>query len=193
MSGRVRDAFTARGHDAVSCDILPSLTPGNHYQGDIRDLLGSESWDLMIAFPPCTDLSVVCAKDWPAKQADGRQGRALAFVQMLMDAPIQRVAIENPVGRINTAIRKPDQIINPYQFGDPWKKRTCLWLKGLPLLVATEVVEPKGHWVDGGSRVAHKDREFGDAKFGSKSSEARSKQRNLTFPGIARAMAEQWG
>jgi hypothetical protein len=191
-SGRVRDAFTARGHHAVSCDLLPSATPGRHHQGDVRDLLGDE-WDLMIAFPPCTDLSVIGAKQWAAKQADGRQRAALDFVLMLMGAPIPRVCVENPVGKINTAIRKPDQIINPFQFGDPWRKRTCLWLRDLAPLAPGPVVEPVGHWVDGGTRVQRKDRAYGDARFGSGSDAARKIERSATFPGIARAMAEQWG
>lgn len=191
FSGRVRDAFLAEGHDAVSCDLLPSETAGPHIVGDIRELIYSE-WDLMVAFPPCTDLSVVGAAQWKAKQADGRQQRALGFVRLLMDVPIPRVAIENPVGRINTAIRRPDQIINPWQFGDPWKKRTCLWLKNLPLLEPTNVVAPRGSWVGGGSLAkggavsesgAYQGRKFADDV----------SARNKTFLGIAAAMASQWG
>jgi site-specific DNA-cytosine methylase len=112
FSGRVRDAFTARGHDAMSCDLLPSDRPGPHYQGDVRDILSS-GWDMMIAFPPCDHLSKAGSRWWPEKQADGRQQAALDFVTFLMDAPVERIAIENPVGRISTAIRKPDQIIQP--------------------------------------------------------------------------------
>jgi site-specific DNA-cytosine methylase len=176
MSGRVRDAFTARGHDAVSCDILPSLTPGNHYQGDIRDILGAEPWDLMIAFPPCTDLAASGARWWPVKQADGRQAAALEFVRLLMDAPIKRIAIENPVGLISSAIRKPDQIIQPWQFGHGEVKTTCLWLKGLPHLVPTCIVNGREQRV-----------------WRLPPSEDRAMRRSLTYPGIARAMADQWG
>jgi hypothetical protein len=111
-SGRVRDAFLANGHDAMSCDLLPTDTPGPHYQGDVRDILG-DGWDMMIAFPPCNHLAAIGARFWREKQADGRQGVALDFVRELMNAPIDRIAIENPVGRISTAIRKPDQIIEP--------------------------------------------------------------------------------
>ena len=167
FSGIVREAFARRGHEAWSCDLLESEQPTLfHHQGDARDLL-NDGWDIMIAFPPCTDLSVIGAAQWRAKQADGRQAAALAFVCELMAAPIPRIAIENPVGRISTAIRKPDQIIHPWQFGEPWMKRTCLWLSGLPALRPTVIVEPLGHWVDGGSRVAHKERAYGDARFGS--------------------------
>jgi hypothetical protein len=198
MSARVRDAFRARGHSARSCDLLPTLgDPRWHFRGDVFAALESQAWDLMIAFPPCTDLSSIGAGRWAEKQADGRQQAALDFVQRLMDAPVPRIAIENPVGRINTAIRKPDQIIQPYMFGDPWTKRTCLWLKGLPLLVPDHVVETQGHWVDGGTRVKRNPRlaglQFGGEKFGSHNEAARKQQRSLTFPGIARAMAEQWG
>ena len=192
FSGIVRDAFRARGHDAVSCDLLPTERPGPHIQADVRTVL-DDGWDMMIAFPPCTDLSVIGAKDWARKQADGRQQAALELVRALMLAPIRHIAVENPVGRISTAFRPPDQIIHPYQFGDPWMKRTCLWLTGLPALRPTKLVEPRGHWVDGGSRVTHKDRAYGDAKFGSGSDTARKVERSRTFPGIAAAMAAQWG
>lgn len=178
FSGRVRDAFIERGHDAVSCDLLPSETPGPHYQGHVEMLLFEpEQWDMMIAFPPCTYLSKAGARWWPGKQAE--QAEALDFVRLLMNAPIPYIAIENPVGRISTAIRKPDQIIEPYQFGDPWRKGTCLWLKNLPPLEPTRVVEPTGYWV-GGDRVKHG--EHRDPR-----------RRSLTFTGIAEAMASQWG
>lgn len=192
FSGRVRDAFIAKGHDAVSCDILPTMSPGPHYEGDVRDILG-DGWDLMIAFPPCTDLSIIGARYWEAKRDDGRQEAALDFVRLLLEADIPRIALENPVGLINSAIRKPDQIINPFQFGAPWRKRTCLWLKGLPNLEPTDIVEPVGYWVDGGSSVKHKSAAFGDAGFGSQREERRKAQRSLTFLGIANAMADQWG
>jgi len=192
FSGTVREAFRARGHDAVSCDLLPTEIPGPHHQGDARDVL-DQGWDMMIAFPPCTDLSVIGAAQWAAKQADGRQAAALALVRDLLTAPVRHIALENPVGRINTALRPPDQIIHPWQFGHPWLKRTCLWLVRLPELRPTGIVAPRGHWVDGGTRVAHKDRAYGDAKFGSGTDAARKSERSRTFSGIAEAMADQWG
>ena len=203
-SGRVRDAFTARGHFAMSCDLLPSDTPGPHYQGDLLNLIRpygpqrvkAMKWDLLIAFPPCTDLSSVGARYWPQKQADGRQGRALAFVQLLMDAPIDRIAIENPAGRINTAIRKPDQIIQPWMFGDPWTKRTCLWLKNLPPLKSTDQVAPQGFWVGGGSKAdGHSVSSEGarQHRTGKDKWKELAHDRNKTFAGIAAAMADQWG
>ena len=175
-SGRVRDAFLARGHDAVSCDVLPSSSPGPHRQGDVEAIL-DEGWDLMIGFPPCTDLAVSGALHFAAKRADGRQQVAERFFLALAAAPIPCIAIENPVGIMSTRWRKPDQIIQPYQFGDPWRKTTCLWLKGLPPLVPTCVVE-------------HNPRMQG--WHGTLGPE-RQRLRSQTYPGIARAMAEQWG
>lgn len=194
-SGRVRDAFIERGHEATSCDILPSDTPGSHYQGDVRDIL-DDGWDMLIAFPPCTDLSSIGAAYWPQKQADGRQQRALDFVRLLMDAPVPRTAVENPVGRINTAIRRPDQIIQPWMFGDPWTKRTCLWLRGLPLLEPTNAVEPNGFWVGGGSKKDGRSLSGEGARqnrTGSDKWADIAHDRNKTFQGIADAMADQWG
>lgn len=187
-TGRVRDAFTAAGHDATSCDTRPAETPGPHYQGDIRDML-SEQWDMLIGFPPCTHLSGAGAGCWAAKRADGRQPRALAFVLTLYLAPIPRIAIENPVGWLSTAWRKPDQIINPWWFGDPWKKATCLWLKGLPRLRPTEIVRPRGHWVSSGSNY-RRDRRL---QLSGGGKPARAGDWDKTFPGIAAAMADQWG
>ena len=174
-SGTVRDAFIARGHDAISCDYLPTEQPGPHYQGDIRDLL-HESFDLMIAHPPCTHLAVSGARHFPAKIADGRQMDALHFVRLLMLAHIPRIAIENPVSVISTRIRQPDQIIQPHQFGHGETKATCLWLKNLPLLIPTKIVsgrEPRIHRMPPGPD--------------------RWKERSRTYPGIAAAMADQWG
>ena len=184
-SGRVRDAFDARGHEVLSCDLLPSALPGPHYQGDVFDVI-DDDWDLMIAFPPCTHLSASGARWWPAKVADGRQQAALDFVQALMDAPIERIAIENPVGKISTAIRKPDQIVQPYMFGDPHTKTTCLWLKGLPLLVPTDVVGK-------GERHITKSGKSLPAWYNLPPSPDRAKKRSLTFPGFAAAMSQQWG
>lgn len=176
FSGTVRDAFILRGHDAISCDIIPSERPGPHIQEDVLLHL-DEGWDIMIAFPPCTDLAIAGARYWAEKEKDGRVQKAMNFVLDLYNAPIDKIAIENPVGLLNTRFRKPDQIINPYQFGEPWKKRTCLWLKGLPKLQPTQTVEPKGHWVSARCGGAHRSPRI----------------RSLTFPGIAKAMSEQWG
>lgn len=175
FSGRVRDAFIARGHAALSCDVLPCERPGPHYQGDVRDLLRpGMAWDLMIAHPPCTHLAVSGARWWPDKQAE--QAEALDFVRLLMAADIPRIAIENPVSKISTAIRKPDQIIQPWQYGHGETKTTCLWLKGLPPLIPTCVVEGRETKV-----------------WKSPDSRDRWKRRSRTYPGIAAAMAAQWG
>ena len=149
-SGTVRDAFTKLGHDAISFDILPTETPGEHIQGDIMDLPLSywKQFDLAICHPPCTDLAVSGARHFKSKlEKDPEcQNRALAFVQYCMDLPINKIAVENPVSIISTRIRKPDQIIQPYHFGDKAQKTTCLWLKGLPLLEHTNVVD-KGDFI----------------------------------------------
>lgn len=172
-SGTVRDAFRARGHDAMSCDLLPTEKPGPHHQGDVFDIL-DDGWDLMIAHPPCTHLAVSGARWWKDKLNE--QADALWFVAQLMDARIPRIAIENPVSKISTAIRKPDQIVQPWQFGHGETKATCLWLKGLPLLVPTQVVE-------GREARIHKMSPGPD----------RWKERSRTYQGIADAMAAQWG
>ena len=183
-SGTVRDAFIAQGHDAMSCDILPSDRPGPHYQGGVLNLL-DEDWDLMIAHPPCTHLAVSGAKHFAAKQADGRQAAALEFVQLLMDAPIPRICIENPVSIISTRIRKPDQIIQPWQFGHQATKTTCLWLKGLPPLVPTDIVGK-------GARHVTKSGKSLPVWYNLPPSPMRWKIRSATFQGIADAMAAQW-
>ena len=172
-SGTVRDAFIARGHDAMSCDLLPTEKPGPHYQGDVFDIIG-DGWDLMIAHPPCTHLAVSGARWWKDKLNE--QAEALWFVAQLMGAPIPRIAIENPVSKISTAIRKPDQIVQPWQFGHGETKATCLWLKGLPKLVPTKVVP-------GREARIHKMSPGPD----------RWKERSRTYQGIADAMAAQWG
>jgi site-specific DNA-cytosine methylase len=164
------------GHDAISCDLLPSLKDGPHYQGDVFDLLKpGHGFDLMIAFPPCTHLSSSGARWWSEKRADGRQQAAIGFVLDLAYADVPRIAIENPVGFLSTAWRKPDQIIQPWMFGDPFVKTTCLWLKDLPQLKPTNPV-------DGREQRCWKLPE----------SPNRAMLRSLTYPGIARAMAEQW-
>lgn len=137
FSGTVRDAFRALGHDAMSCDLLPTEAPGPHYCGDVRDVLGA-GWDLMVAHPPCTHLAVSGARWFKDKRAE--QAEALDFVRLLMAAPIPRIAIENPVSVISSRIRKPDQTIQPWQFGHGETKATCLWLQELPKLTATDIV-----------------------------------------------------
>ena len=173
FSGTVRDAFRRLGHDALSCDLLPTEAPGPHHQGDVRDVLG-DGWDLMVAHPPCTHLAVSGARWFKDKRAE--QAEALAFVRLLMDAPIERIAIENPVSVISTRIRKPEQIVHPGQFGHGERKATCLWLKGLQSLVPTNIVE-------GREARIHRMPPGPD----------RWKKRSLTYQGIADAMAEQWG
>ena len=187
-SGTVRDAFRARGHDAVSCDLLPSDAPGPHYQGPVQDIMG-DGWDLMIAHPPCTYLSV-SGMHWTTRGLRDPQltEDALAFVRMLMDAPVPRIAIENPVSVISSRIRKPDQIIAPSQFGHDASKKTCLWLKGLPLLRPTEIVEPR--IVNGRKRWGNQT-DSGQNKLPP--SKDRWKIRSATYAGIAQAMADQWG
>ena len=187
-SGTVRDAFRARGHDAVSCDLLPSDAPGPHYQGPVQDII-DDGWDLMIAHPPCTYLSV-SGMHWTTRGLRDPQltENALAFVRMLMDAPVPRIAIENPVSVISTRIRKPDQIITPSQFGHDASKKTCLWLKGLPLLRPTEIVEPR---IIGGRKRWGNQTDSGQNKLPP--SKDRWKIRSATYAGIAAAMADQWG
>lgn len=172
-SGTVRDAFAARGHDAWSCDLLPTERPGNHIHGDVLQHL-HRNWDLMIAHPPCTHLAVSGARWFKDKQVE--QVEALDFVHSLMDAPIPRIALENPVSIISSRIRKPDQIIQPWQFGHGETKATCLWLKNLPKLTSTNIV-------DGREARIHKMPPGPD----------RWKERSRTFEGIAQAMAAQWG
>lgn len=132
-SGILRDEFAARGHDAMSCDLLPTEKPGKHYQGDVRDIL-NDGWDMMIAHPPCSHLAVSGAAWFEQKRKDGRQQQGIDFFMLLVNAPIERIAIENPIGIMSTVYRKPDQIVNPFNFGDPVRKPTCLWLQNLPKL-----------------------------------------------------------
>lgn len=183
-SGAVRDAFIELGHDAISCDLLPTDSPGPHYQGDVSDLLG-EHWDMMIAFPPCTYL---CSSGMHWTTRGLRDPKltedALDFVRMLLGANIKHIALENPVGCISSRIRKPDCIIHPWQFGHPESKTTCLWLKNLPKLVPTNILEKpaSGRWENmtpsGQNKLAP--------------SKDRWKERSKTYQGIAKAMAKQW-
>jgi len=177
-SGRVRDAFGALGHDAWSCDLLPSDSLGKHFQCDVRNLISNNiaRWDMIIAFPPCTDLCVSGAKWFAAKRASGQQQRAIDLFMAIANAPCERIAIENPIGIMSTQWRKPDQIIQPWQFGHGETKATCLWLKSLPLLKPTNIVEGREQRI-----------------WKMAPSPTRAKDRSLTFQGIADAMAAQWG
>lgn len=172
FSGTVRSAFARRGHFAISCDLLPAEDDGPHIQGDVMDVL-DHGWDLMIAHPPCTHLAVSGARWFKEKRTE--QEAALAFVSRLLNAPIQRIALENPISIISSKIRKPDQIIQPWQFGHGEVKATCLWLKSLPDLKPTKIVEgrvPRVHYASPGPD--------------------RWKERSRTMTGIAEAMAAQW-
>lgn len=173
FSGIVRMAFAAMGHDAWSCDLLPSEQEGQHIQGDALSLLHN-GWDIAIFHPPCTYLSSSGARWWAQRQHE--QAEALAFVHLLLDAPIPRIALENPVGKISTAIRKPDQYVQPWMFGDAATKTTGLWLKNLPMLQPTQIISerPQICWRMGESKK-------------------RAQERSRTYPGMAQAMASQWG
>lgn len=183
FSGRVREAFKAQGHDAWSCDLLPTEIPGQHIQGDVLEVL-DKGWDLMIAHPPCTHLAVSGARYFARKRADGTQQAAIDFFMALVNAPIPRIAVENPVCIMSRLYRKPDQIVQPWMFGHPESKATCLWLKGLPLLIPTNVLPlpESGRWnnqtASGQNRLTP--------------SPDRWKQRSETYLGIAEAMARQW-
>lgn len=182
-SGTVRDEFRKRGHMAMSCDLRPDDNNSEwHFRGDVRDALRNIAWDMIIAFPPCDHLSSVGARYWDEKKADGRLGAAVDFVKLIADADCPRIVIENPTGILSRVWRAPDQIIHPYLFGEPWQKRTCLWLKGVPPLEPTNVVEPQGHWVQ--TTALREDKVPGRRG---------QKVRARTFMGVARAMATQWG
>jgi len=174
-SGRVRDAFRKRGHDAMSCDLLPTEVEGPHYLGPVEDVL-DDGWDLMVAHPPCTDLAVSGCAHFAKKYADGRVDRALDFVRLLMAAPIERWCIENPVSLISSRICKPDQIIQPWEFGHGECKATCFWLKNLPRLRPTKHVPGREERI-----------------LAMGPSPDRWKERSRTFEGVAEAMGEQWG
>jgi hypothetical protein len=172
-SGVVRDAFTRKGHYAMSCDLLDTEVIGEHYKGDVRDVI-NDGWDLMICHPPCTHLAVSGARWFKEKQAE--QKEALKFVELLLNASIPKICLENPISIISSRIRRPDQIIQPWQYGHGETKATCLWLKNLPLLKPTNIVE-------GREARVHK----------MPPSPNRWKERSRTFQGIADAMAQQWG
>lgn len=175
FSGIVRDAFRSRGHDAWSVDLLPTEgDPKWHIEGDAIQAASSSRWDLMISHPPCTHLAVSGARWFKGKEAE--QGAAVEFVKKLLNAPVPRIALENPISIISSRIRKPDQIIQPWQFGHGEVKATCLWLKGLPPLKPTKIVDgrvPRVHFTSPGPN--------------------RWKERSRTMTGIAAAMADQWG
>lgn len=191
-SGRVREAFAARGHYAVSCDLRDSEIVGRHYKGDVRKMIG-EFWDMMIAFPPCTHLASSGAQYWKEKRKNGLQQAAIEFVLQLANAPIEKIAIENPAGILSTIWKKPDQYIHPYQFGDPYYKRTGLWLQNLPLLKSTHIVEPIAHWHGGCRRGGMKKDGTRTACKLPTALKYGEVERSRTFKGIAEAMAEQWG
>lgn len=194
-SGRVRDAFIKRGHEAMSCDLLPTEAPGPHYQGDIRDVLYvgpmSLPWDLMIAHPPCTFLTVAANKwmkpEWEHKYPTRKQDRAEAidFFMMLFRAQIEKIAIENPIGIMSSRFRKPDQVLQPWMFGHGETKATCLWLKRLPKLILSHMKN------DMFAEIEPKEREQRLHKLPP--GPDRWKERSRTYQGIANAMAEQWG
>jgi hypothetical protein len=187
-SGTVRDAFRRAGHDAMSCDLLPTEAPGPHYQGDVRDVL-DDGWDLMVAHPPCTYLSV-SGMHWTTRGLRDPQltEDALTFVRLLLEAPVPRIALENPVSIISSRIRKPDQIVQPWMFGHDASKKTCLWLKGLPVLTPTAIVAPR---IVNGRKIWGNQTPSGQNKLGP--SADRWKIRSATYQGIADAMADQWG
>ena len=188
-SGTVRDAFIKKGHNVESCDLLPSRGeyPEQHYQGDIKDML-YRGWDMVIAFPPCTHLSSSGARWFEQKKKDGRQQEGIDFFNLCTMLPYPRICIENPIGIMSTHYRKPDQIIQPYEYGDSARKSTCLWLKQLPKLVPTNIV-------DQGEITTYKSGKkmpkwYADAF--SLPPKERAKIRSKTFQGIANAMADQW-
>ena len=184
FSGTVRDAFTRRGHFAVSCDLLPSESPGFHWQGDVTGIL-DWGWDLMIAHPPCDHLAVSGAAWFEQKRADGRQQQGIDFFMRMVNAPIPRKCIENPIGIMSKLYRKPNQIVDPWQFGDPVSKCTCLWLEGLPNLVPTKIVE-KSKYIKAPSGRSY-------PEWCWNTGGGSGKKRSMFFKGIADAMADQWG
>lgn len=187
-SGRVRDAFIAQGHEAMSCDLLPTDAPGPHYQGSVLDIL-NDGWDLMIAHPPCTYLSV-SGMHWTTRGLRDPKltEDALDFVNILLNAPIKKIALENPISIISSRIRKPNQIIQPYEYGHDASKKTCLWLKNLPPLMPTKIIEPK---IVGNKKIWGNQTASGQNKLAP--SKDRWKIRSETYQGIAEAMAQQWG
>lgn len=199
FTGAARNALLNKGHDAISCDLLPTESPGPHYQGDIRDILYSRPWDIIIAFPPCTHLAKAGAQYWKEKEADGRQQEAIDFFMLFVNHLCPRICIENPIGIVSRDYRKNPwpgwsmQAIQPWWFGDYYTKTTCLWLKALPPLMATKPCDPKYHWSSGSYRGGL--RKDGTRKISALPCKWNnsSKNRSRTFPGVAQAMADQWG
>lgn len=210
FSGIVREAFAARGHDAWSCDLLPTEKPGQHIQGDALDIL-DDGWDLMIAHPPCTHLAVSGARWFKDKQKE--QCDAVGFFMALINAQIDKIAVENPVSIMSTRYRKPDQIIQPWQFGHDASKKTCLWLQNLPQLKPTKIIDPQIYGCKCGMRFEYALGKYGCPNCCGDSGEAkliyanqtpsgqnklspsptRAIERSKTYEGIAEAMADQWG
>ena len=195
FSGTVREAFAKLGHDVWSCDIEPTDILGNHYQGDVMDII-NDGWDMLIAFPPCTHLAVSGARHFEAKRKDGRQQQGIDFFMQMINAPIDKISVENPIGIMSSLYQKPTQIIQPWQFGHEAQKTTCLWLKNLPPLQHTNIVSkgdfyisPTGKkmptWMSDPIDANGKKLAYGSAEI--------KKIRNKTFQGIADAMANQWG
>lgn len=219
-SGRVRDAFAARGWDAWSCDLEASEMPGQHIQGDINsfyDMVHAMPFHLIVAFPPCTDLSLAGARFWQEKRADGRQQAAAIFFMRMIRSPAKYVAVGNPRGAMSKIYRQPDQVIQPWWFGDPFRKATCLWLRNLPELVPDYKSEPDllatatsgdmagyrlhraatggGSWKSDKAAAEAAGLDFNGASHyeDSEGRKNRARVRSRTFPGVARAMADQWG
>jgi hypothetical protein len=198
FSGIVRDAFAKRGHEAWSCDLLPTEKPGNHIQGDVLAIL-NDGWDMMIAHPPCTYLSYVGMRHWNKPGRHEKREDALTFFMMFINSNINKICVENPLGYPSQAYRAPDQIIHPYYFGEPIQKRTCLWLKNLPPLIyrmtdelfgnKTAVNKPEPMYICQGEKCLGKKIHYIEGMRGVKD---RSHERSRFFVSIANAMAEQW-
>jgi hypothetical protein len=183
FSGIVREAFNLLNHDAWSCDIKDTIYPGNHIKTDVLTIL-DDGWDLMIAFPPCTDLSNAGVQTWKLKQSDGRQQSSIDFFLKLYNCKIPRLCLENPAGIMSTLFRKPDQIIYPNSFGDNISKRTCLWLKNLPILLPVSIVSP-GYYYKSSNGEMYPAWRWTTGK-------GDGDRRSIFFPGVAQAMARQW-
>ena len=195
FSGTVRDAFIRGGHEAMSCDLEPTELPGAHYQGNVMDVI-NDGWDMLIAFPPCTHLAVSGARHFEQKRKHGRQQEGIDLFMKMINAPIDKIAVENPIGIMSSLYKKPSQIIQPYQFGHEAQKSTCLWLKNLPLLTPTNIVGKGDFYITpSGKKMASWmcDPVGKDGKKLAYGSDEIKKVRNKTFQGIANAMASQWG
>ena len=191
-SGIVREAFKAKGNDAWSCDLLDTEIPGNHIKGDVLEVL-NDGWDMALFFPPCTHLASSGARWFEEKRKDGRQQQGIDFFMKLINAPISKIVVENPIGIMSTQYRKPDQIIQPWQFGHKETKATCLWLKNLPLLKPENIVKPDYmRKSDGSYYKDKKGKRYSRIHFMSRNIKNRGQERSRTFQGIANSMANQW-